>query len=290
MIAFSGDGRHILTGTFGARLWDVASGRLLRTFGPSAVGTRAVGFSPEGDVLAAGEDGVVRRWRGALLLLYPRPARLSVTQRLALRLTFAEELLGSDRTADLLEAASYYEHQLGQTADQTERADLTEVLTGLDRRLYELATAAGDDRARSALNARITGRMIHRIASQRLDEAAATGRMVLEHDPRAEWTRSLLAMVYLADYRIEELEELLDALRGRHLEHNRRLLAMLADLLDRPVVPPGEESEWLQTRLGGEVGSRAAAVIKERAIREHLEGLEEQLGTPGVENRREPSS
>ena len=60
--AFSPDGRTILTGS-PARLWDTATGRLLREFVPNKEGINAVAFSPDGQkVLTGSNDNTARLW------------------------------------------------------------------------------------------------------------------------------------------------------------------------------------------------------------------------------------
>jgi WD40 repeat protein len=64
-VAFSPDGRTIVTGGFGtvARLFDAETGRLLRPFRGHKDGINAVAFSPDGKTLATGSwDMTVKLW------------------------------------------------------------------------------------------------------------------------------------------------------------------------------------------------------------------------------------
>ena len=65
-VAFSPDGKRILTGSFDAmRLWDIASGEVLRSFVHDKPDQRvlSVAFSPDGSrVLSGGADKTVRLW------------------------------------------------------------------------------------------------------------------------------------------------------------------------------------------------------------------------------------
>ena len=65
-VAFSPDGKHILTGSFdGMRLWDIESGEVLRIFAHDEPDQRilSVAFAPDGSqVLSGGADKTVRLW------------------------------------------------------------------------------------------------------------------------------------------------------------------------------------------------------------------------------------
>jgi WD40 repeat protein len=64
-VAFAGDGKVALSGGLdkSIKLWEIASGRLLRTFSLKNVVLSSVCFSPDGwRVLSAGSDGIVRGW------------------------------------------------------------------------------------------------------------------------------------------------------------------------------------------------------------------------------------
>jgi WD40 repeat protein len=64
-MAFSPDGRHIATGgaDTAIKIWDSATGRVLRTLGGHAGGVKAVAFSPDGQRLASGgNDGRIKLW------------------------------------------------------------------------------------------------------------------------------------------------------------------------------------------------------------------------------------
>jgi dipeptidyl aminopeptidase/acylaminoacyl peptidase len=68
-LAFSRDGASIATtGAYerAVRLWDVKSGRLLRSFSGHEMGTNSLAFSPDGTILATvGNDGMGRLWKVA---------------------------------------------------------------------------------------------------------------------------------------------------------------------------------------------------------------------------------
>ena len=70
-IAFSPDGKLLLAGSGSGplsesadvQLWDVAAGKLLRSFGSSGTGARSVAFSPDGQQALAGSwDGTLKLW------------------------------------------------------------------------------------------------------------------------------------------------------------------------------------------------------------------------------------
>jgi WD40 repeat protein len=64
-VAFSPDGRTLASGSADAtvKLWDVASGREVRTLSGHARGVDSVAFSPDGRTLASGSgDNMVRVW------------------------------------------------------------------------------------------------------------------------------------------------------------------------------------------------------------------------------------
>ena len=67
-VAFSPNGAQVLSGSFDntVKLWDVASGRLLRTFVGHAGVVQSVAFSPNGALVASGSgDKTVRLWETA---------------------------------------------------------------------------------------------------------------------------------------------------------------------------------------------------------------------------------
>ena len=68
-IVFSPDGKSVATASFferGIRLWDVRSGKLLRSFAGHRLGTNSIAFSPDGSSLATGgSDGLLRLWNVA---------------------------------------------------------------------------------------------------------------------------------------------------------------------------------------------------------------------------------
>ena len=68
-VVFSPDGKSLATASFferGVRLWDVGSGKLLRSFAGHRLGTNTIAFSPDGSTLATGgSDGLLRLWNVA---------------------------------------------------------------------------------------------------------------------------------------------------------------------------------------------------------------------------------
>src|SRR5262245_56149433 len=66
-VAFSPDGRILASGSrYGAtKLWDVASGRELRTLSEDAGADHPVAFSPDGRIVASGEDTRIKFWEVA---------------------------------------------------------------------------------------------------------------------------------------------------------------------------------------------------------------------------------
>jgi WD40 repeat protein len=61
--AFSGDGQRVVTGGNSVAVWDAGTGDILRNLAVPGPGTRAVAFSPSGNIVASGTDGVsVRLW------------------------------------------------------------------------------------------------------------------------------------------------------------------------------------------------------------------------------------
>jgi len=62
-VAFSPDGRFVLTGSGPARLWDTQTGEEIRTFSDESDNVWPVAFSPDGRfVLTGGLDGMARLW------------------------------------------------------------------------------------------------------------------------------------------------------------------------------------------------------------------------------------
>lgn len=152
-VAFSPDGRKVLTGTWDttAKLWDVATGRELRTFKGHTGWIFAVAFSPDGQqVLSGSEDGTAKLWdvaTGQELRSF-QGHRLSITS-VAFSPDGRRVLTGADdETAKLWDVATGRELRTfqGHTRSVTSVAfspDGGKVLTGSgdgSARLWELGT------------------------------------------------------------------------------------------------------------------------------------------------------
>jgi WD40 repeat protein len=73
-VAFSPDGAHILSGSNDAtiKLWDAATGALIRTFAGHSLTIYSVAFSPDGDqVLSGSADKTIKLWDAAAGTLMP---------------------------------------------------------------------------------------------------------------------------------------------------------------------------------------------------------------------------
>ena len=64
-VAFSPDGRQALSGSWDKtlKLWDIASGREIRTFSGHSKGVKSVAFSPDGrQALSGSDDNTLKLW------------------------------------------------------------------------------------------------------------------------------------------------------------------------------------------------------------------------------------
>ena len=62
-VAFSPDGKTLASGSFEVKLWDVASGRELRSLDTHSDASFSVAFSPDGKTLAsAGWNFTIKLW------------------------------------------------------------------------------------------------------------------------------------------------------------------------------------------------------------------------------------
>jgi WD40 repeat protein len=154
-VAFSPDGRRVLSGSWDhtIKLWDPATGTLLRTFVGHSSGVDAVAFSPDGaHVLSGGMDNTVRLWdavTGALLRTFEGHSK--AVNSVAFSADGAGVLSGSsDKTIRLWDRATgaplrIFKGHSGEVWSAALSADGARVLSGSsDRtvRLWDAATGA----------------------------------------------------------------------------------------------------------------------------------------------------
>jgi len=119
-LAFSADGRYLASATeINATVWDAATGKLVTTFSNQAGGIDSVAFSPDSDVLAAGDDadGSTYLWNAAthsLLATLTGPGNDGVT-----------DVAFGDGGAELAEDDAYWHNYVWRVASGTLVATIT---------------------------------------------------------------------------------------------------------------------------------------------------------------------
>ena len=151
-VAFSPDGRQVLSGSddFTLKLWDAASGALLRTFVGHSRAVMSVAFSPDGRELLSGSvDSTLKLWDAASGALLRTFAGHSGTVNSVAFSPDGRQVLsgGSDYTLKLWDAATgnplrTFEGHSGQVQSVAFSPDGRQVLSGSDDFTLKLWDAA----------------------------------------------------------------------------------------------------------------------------------------------------
>ena len=252
-LAFSDDGRYILTGSLDARLWDTSGCHLHTYTRDQSRGVVEAVFSKSGDVLIGyidkDRDFKVEVWSSKPLLSDFLQAgafeALSMAHRLTFELTSSDALLQSGDIDELLQGYAFYFHKLREAYRSSAQPAFEEKLQALTQRLYHLVPE--DLNSRSLLHHFFAQRSQEYWQEQRFAEAARSARKALDFDDRDDLTRTLLAAAYLLGGRFEEQYDFFFDLSQRDPRYYREVGRQLEVMLDR--VPP-EDLQKFKTLFG----------------------------------------
>jgi WD40 repeat protein len=231
-LSMSADGRYLLTGSLGARLWD-RDGRCLHIFDESRVGI-AVSFSTQQEVMIGYLDNMVEVWsmkepmERVIQRVNAQP--LDAAHQLALGLTTPEALLRSDDPQLLMDGLRFASHRTRFVRGQEAKRELERNIERFGARLLSLV--ARDSDGAKAWKSFFKQSAMDYLRGKRSVEAIALAYDAWSLDPKDEEVRTILALSYALGGKVEEHERFFAGLADRDPKQNEELLAMLRSLGD----------------------------------------------------------